>query len=175
MWGPFLIFIYPNWKVLELCQSAEWKLVSLNQEWLSPLLPPTSPLRSNLWKCTTSLSQKLSQETMLVSTLRTCLWRKFVVEMSVETARTIHPRLPRTSLRRYTKFIQKIFKLFIMIGAFNLLVSKVFWDVSCLNLFVGHHLEPPWWDQKWICTCPWLPYCSHCLQICWDQGEVRSS
>ncbi len=42
-------------------------------------------------------------------------------------------------------------------------------------IFLGHHPEPPWSDLSGICTSAGLPHCSHCLQVCWAQGEDRPS
>merc|ERR1711885_114239 len=53
--------------VLEQCQLVVSKPVLSNPVWLSPLPQLTSQLKSNLLRCTTNLSLKLTQVTMSVS------------------------------------------------------------------------------------------------------------
>merc|ERR1711915_929178 len=87
-------------EALEQCQLAVSRLASSNLEWLSLLLLLMSPLRSNLWRCTTSLFPRLSPVTTLASTSRTSPSRKSVVATSPRTPRTTQPRSARTSTRK---------------------------------------------------------------------------
>merc|ERR1719348_1173197 len=73
---------------LEQFQSEEMRLVSSSPVWLSPSPPTCLPLRSSLWRCTTSLSQRLSPETTLASTSRTSRSRISREDMSPLTQRT---------------------------------------------------------------------------------------
>merc|ERR1719481_2382599 len=86
--------------VSEQCPSVVSRLVSSSPAWSSVSPPPTSPLRSNLWRCTTSPSPRLFPATTLASTSRTSPSRKSVVATSPPTQRTTQPRSARTSTLR---------------------------------------------------------------------------
>merc|ERR1711988_610301 len=72
--------------VSELCQLVESKPVSSKPVWSSPLLHPTSPLKSNPSKCTTSSLPRVFQVTTSVSTLRTSPSKTFEEVTSALTA-----------------------------------------------------------------------------------------
>merc|ERR1719250_350196 len=60
---------------LEVLEQSQWvvsRLESSSPAWSLLSLPISLPLRSSPWRCTTSLSPRLPQETMLGSTSRTC-------------------------------------------------------------------------------------------------------
>merc|ERR1711935_661218 len=75
-------------EVLEQCQWAEWRLGSSSLVKLLPLLLTSSPLKSSLLRCITSLFQRLFPVTMLVSTSRTSPSRTSSVATSHPTQRT---------------------------------------------------------------------------------------
>merc|ERR1719198_2030934 len=87
-------------EVLEQYQSEELRLESSRPVWLSPSDHSESPLKSSPSRCITKSSRRLSQETMLVSMLRTCPSRISREDMSAQTVRTTQPRIPRCSLPR---------------------------------------------------------------------------
>merc|ERR1712235_94419 len=83
--------------VSEQCQLVVSKPVLSNQVWSSPSPQSMSPLKSSPLRCTTNLSQKPDQVTMLVSTSRTSLSRTSDVETLPLTPRMIQPERPRPS------------------------------------------------------------------------------
>merc|ERR1719295_192238 len=83
-------------EVLEQFQSVELRLVSSSPVWLSPSPPTCLPLRSSLWRCTTSLSP----ETTLASTSRTSQSRTSREDMSPPIQRTSQHLESQTSLLR---------------------------------------------------------------------------
>merc|ERR1711879_676840 len=86
--------------VSELCQSAESKPVSSKPVWSSNSLHPTSPLKSNPSKCTTSKSQRVYQVTTSVSTSRTSPSKISDEVTSALTAKTTQPLNPNPSTPR---------------------------------------------------------------------------
>merc|ERR1712042_350724 len=91
---------YTRSAALEPCPLVAWRLESSSPVWSSPSPRLMSPLRSNPWRCTTSLFLRLFPVTTLVSTLRTSPSKKSVVATSHPTQRTIQLRSARTSMPR---------------------------------------------------------------------------
>merc|ERR1711872_1125358 len=92
--------MFTKLEVLEQFQSEELRLVSSSPVWLSPSPPTCLPLRSSLWRCTTSLSQRLSPETTLASTSRTSQSRTSREDMSPPIQRTSQHLESQISLLR---------------------------------------------------------------------------
>merc|ERR1719154_305630 len=81
---------------LEQYPKAELRLVSSSQVWLLLLPLPSSPLRSSLWRCTTSLCPKPFPVTTLDSTSRTSPSRTSREEMLPLILRTSLPPVSLT-------------------------------------------------------------------------------
>merc|ERR1719443_1258452 len=93
-------------EVLEQSPWVVWRPASLSPAWSSPSPPTCCPLRSSPWRCTTSLSPRLSPETTLASTSRTSPSRTSREDTSPPTPRTSPPpvclTLPPRSLSSTT-------------------------------------------------------------------------
>merc|ERR1712029_784857 len=90
---------------------------------MGPSPPTCLPLRSSLWRCTTSLSQRLSPETTLASTSRTSLSRTSREDMSPPTPRTSQHLESLTSLLR-SSFLTTLVRL-AMDTALSLIVTQL--------------------------------------------------
>merc|ERR1719348_2866855 len=113
---PFRMFT--KLEVLEQFQSEELRLVSSSPVWLSPSPPTCLPLRSSLWRCTTSLSQRLSPETTLASTSRTSRSRISREDMSPPTQRTSQHLESQISLLRLS-FLTTLVRLFACVSTLS--------------------------------------------------------